>query len=49
MVMMMMVTMMMYSWEGGDRSKQVILEVCETISGGIWEVFGGKIKGNYPE
>ena len=24
MVMMMMVTMMMYSWEGGDRSKQVI-------------------------
>ena len=23
-IMMMMVTMMMYSWEGGDRSKQVI-------------------------
>ena len=27
----------------------VFLEVCETISGGIWEVFGGKIKENYPE
>ena len=23
--------------------------MCETISGGIWEVFGGKIKENYPE
>ena len=27
----------------------VFLEVCETISGGIWEVFGGEIKDNYPE
>ena len=27
----------------------VFLEVCETISGGIWEVFGGKMKENYPE
>ena len=27
----------------------VFLEVCETISGGIWEVFGGKIKENYAE
>ena len=25
------------------------LEVCETISGGIWEVCGGTIKENYPE
>ena len=25
------------------------LEVCETSSGGMWEVFGGKIKENYPE
>ena len=28
---------------------RVFLEVCETISGGIWEVFGRKIKENYPE
>ena len=27
----------------------VFLEVCETISGGIWEVFGGKIKDNSTE
>ena len=27
----------------------VFLEVCETISGGIWEVFGGKTEENYPE
>ena len=27
----------------------VFLEVCETISGCIWEVFGGKIKENYTE
>ena len=27
----------------------VFLEVCETISGGIWEVFGGKIEENYTE
>ena len=27
----------------------VFLEVCETISGGIWEDFGGKMKENYPE
>ena len=27
----------------------VFLEVCETISGGIWEVFGGKMKENCPE
>ena len=27
----------------------VFLEVCETISGGIREVFGGKMKENYPE
>ena len=27
----------------------VFLEVCETISGGLWEVFGGKIDENYPE
>ena len=27
----------------------VFLEVCETISGGIWQVFRGKIKENYPE
>ena len=27
----------------------VFLEVCETISGGIWEVFGGEIKEKYPE
>ena len=27
----------------------VFLEVCETISGGIWEVFGGQIPDNYPE
>ena len=26
-MMVMMVTMMMYSWEGGDRSKQVIKRV----------------------
>ena len=25
----------------------VFLEVCETISGDIWEVFGGKIKENH--
>ena len=25
----------------------VVLEVCETISGGIWKVFGGKINENY--
>ena len=27
----------------------VFLEVCETISGGIWEVFGGIIEENYPD
>ena len=27
----------------------VFLEVCETISGGIWQVLRGKIKENYPE
>ena len=27
----------------------VFLEVCETISGGIWEAFGGNVKDNYPE
>ena len=27
----------------------VFLDVCETISGGIWEVFGGKMKENYTE
>ena len=27
----------------------VFLEVCETIPEGIWEVFGGKMKENYPE
>ena len=27
----------------------VFLEVCETISGGIWEVLGGQIEENYPE
>ena len=26
-----------------------ILEVCETISGGIWQLLRGKIKGKYPE
>ena len=25
------------------------LEVCETISGGIWQVLRGKMKENYPE
>ena len=25
------------------------LEVCETISGGIWQVLRGKIKENYTE
>ena len=25
----------------------VFLEVCETISGGIWDVSGGKIEENY--
>ena len=25
------------------------LEVCETTSGGIWQVLRGKIKENYPE
>ena len=28
---------------------RVFLEVCETISRGIWEVFGGIIEDNYPE
>ena len=23
--------------------------MCETISWGIWEVFGGKVEENYPE
>ena len=27
----------------------VFLEVCETISGGIWQVLRGKIKENYTE
>ena len=27
----------------------VFLEVCETISGGIREVFRGKVKEHYPE
>ena len=27
----------------------IFLEVCETISGGSWEVFGGQIEENYPE
>ena len=27
----------------------VFLEVCETISGGIWAVVGGEKKDNYPE
>ena len=27
----------------------VFLEVCETISGGLWEVLGGKINQNNPE
>ena len=25
------------------------LEVCETISGGVWQVLRGKIKEKYPE
>ena len=27
----------------------VFLEVCETLSGGIWGVLGGNMKENYPE
>ena len=27
----------------------VFLEVCETISGAIWEIFAGQIEENYPE
>ena len=27
----------------------VFLEVCETISGDIWEVFGGQMRENYPK
>ena len=27
----------------------VVLGACETISGGIWEVFERNIKANYPE
>ena len=34
-----------FFWKCGE----VCLEVCETISGGIWEVLGGKMKENYPE
>ena len=25
------------------------MEACETVSGGMWEVFGGKREDNYPE
>ena len=28
---------------------EACLEVCETIPGGIWEVFGGTVKDNYPD
>ena len=34
-----------FFWKFGG----VFLEVCETISRGIWEVFGGKVKENHPE
>ena len=31
------------------KFRGVLLEVCETISGGIWQVLRGKIKELYPE